>query len=43
MVVWPYFDTNMAQKKDTVTKYACLAQFEAQLGLALSAKENIST
>ena len=29
--------------QNTNTKYACLAQSEAQLGLALSAKENIST
>ena len=43
MVVWRYFDTDMAKTKDTVTKYACLAQFEAQLGLAISAKEKIST
>ena len=43
MVVWPYFDNDMAQTKDTVTKYASLAQFEAHLGLALSAKEKIST
>ena len=34
---------NLAQKEDAVTKYACFAQSEAQLGLPLSAKENIST
>ena len=34
---------NLAQKEDAVTKYACFVQSEAQLGLPLSAKENIST
>ena len=34
---------NLAEKEDAVTKYACLAQSQAQLGLALRAKENIST
>ena len=43
MIVLPNFATNLAQKEDAVTKYACLAKSEAQLGLALSAKENIST
>ena len=37
------FAADLAQKEDTVTKYACLAQLEAQLGLPLSVKENIST
>ena len=33
----------LAKKEDADIKYACLLQSEAQLGLALSAKENIST
>ena len=37
------FAANLAQKEDAGTKYACFVQSEAQLGLALSAKENIST
>ena len=43
MIVLSTFAANLAQKEDTVTKYACLAQSEAQLGLPLSVKENIST
>ena len=43
MIVLSNFAANLAQKEDAVTKYACFAQSEAQLGLALSAKENIST
>ena len=43
MIVYSNFAANLAQKEDAVTKYACLAQSEAQLGLALSAKKNIST
>ena len=43
MLVFPNFAANLAQTEDVVTKYACLAQSEAQLGLALSVKENIST
>ena len=33
----------LALNEDTITKYACLAKSEAQLGLAISAKEIIST
>ena len=43
MIVLFNYTANLAQKKDVVTKYACLAQSEAQLGLPLSVKENIST
>ena len=43
MMVLSNFAANLAQKEYAVTKYVCLAQSEAQLGLALSAKENIST
>ena len=43
MIVLSNFAANLAQKDDAATKYACLAQSEAQLVLALSAKENIST
>ena len=43
MIVLSNFAANLAQKEDAVTNYASLAQSEAQLGLALSAKENIST
>ena len=43
MIVLSNFVANLSQREDTVTKYACLAQSEAQLGLALSGKENIST
>ena len=43
MIVLSNFAANLAHKEDAVTKYACLAVSEAQLGLALSAKENIST
>ena len=43
MIALPNSAANLAQKEDAVTKYACLAQSKAQLGLALSAKENIST
>ena len=43
MIVLLNFAANLAQKEDTATKYACLAQSEAKLGLPLSVKENIST
>ena len=43
MIVLSNLAANLAQKEDAVTKYACFAQSEAQIGLALSAKENIST
>ena len=43
MIVLSNLAANLAQGEDTVTKYACLAQPEGQLCLALSAKENIST
>ena len=43
MIVFSNFAANLALNEDTVTKYACLAVSEAQLGLALSAEENIST
>ena len=43
MIVLSNFAANLAQKGDAVTKYDCLAKSEAQLGLALSVKENIST
>ena len=43
MIVLCNLAANLAQKEDAVTKYACLAQSEAQLDLALSAKGNIST
>ena len=33
---------NLAQKENAVMKYACFAQLEAQLGLSLSARGNIS-
>ena len=42
MIVLSNFAANLAQKEDVVTNYACLAQSVAQLGLALSAKENIA-
>ena len=43
MIVLLNFAVNLALNEDTVTKYACLAESDAKLGLALSAKENIST
>ena len=43
MIVLSNFAANLAQKEDAVTKYAYHAKSEAQLGLALSAKENITT
>ena len=43
MIVLSNLAANLVQTEDAVTKYACLAQSEAQLGLALSGKENIST
>ena len=43
MIVLSNLVANLALYEDTVTKYACLVESEAQLGLALSAKENIST
>ena len=42
MLVFPNFAANLAQTEDVVTKYANLAQSEAQLGLELSAKPKIS-
>ena len=41
MIVLSNLAANLALNEDK--KYACLAESEAQLGLALSAKENIST
>ena len=41
MIASPNFATNLAQTEDVVTKY--LAYSEAQLGLAISAKQKIST
>ena len=43
MIVLCNLAANLAQKEDAVTKYACLAQSEAQIGLPLNVKENIST
>ena len=43
MIVLSNLAANLALNEDTITKYACLTESEAQLGLALSAKENIST
>ena len=43
MIVSSNLAANLAQKEDAVTKYTPLVQSEVQLGLALSAKENIST
>ena len=43
MIVLSNLAANLDEKDAAVTKYACLAQSEAQLGLALSAKEIIST
>ena len=43
MIVLSNLAAHLALNEDTVTKYACLAESEAQLGLALSAMENIST
>ena len=43
MILLSNLAANLVQKEDAVTKYACLAESEAQLGLALRAKENIST
>ena len=43
MIVLSNLAANLAQKEDAVTKYACLAQSEAQLGLSLSVKEKLST
>ena len=43
MIVLFNFAANLTKKEDAVTKYACFAVSEAQIGLALSAKENIST
>ena len=43
MIVLFNYAANLAQKEDAVTKYACLTQSEAQLGLPLSVNENIST
>ena len=43
MIVLFNYAANLAQKEDAVTKDACLTQSEAQHGLPLSVKENIST
>ena len=43
MIVLSNLAANLAQTEDAVTKYACHLQSEAQIGLALSVKENIST
>ena len=43
MLVLPNSAANLAQTEDVVTKYVNLAQSEAQLGLALSAKQKICT
>ena len=43
MIVLFNLAANLALNENTITKYACLAKSEAQLGLALSVKENIST
>ena len=43
MIVLSNLAANLVLNEDTVTKYAFLSVSEAQLGLALSAKENIST
>ena len=43
MIASPNFATNLAQTEDVVTKYADLAQSEAQRGLPLSGKQKIST
>ena len=43
MIVLSNLAANLALNEDTVTNYACLAESEAKLGLALSGKENIST
>ena len=43
MIVLSNLAANLTQKEDAVTKYANLVQSEAQLGLALSDKQKIST
>ena len=43
MIALPNSAANLAQTEDDVTKYADLAQSEAQLGLPLSGKQKIST
>ena len=43
MLVLPNSAANLAQTEDDITKYANLAQSEAQLGLALSGNKKIST
>ena len=43
MIALPNSAANLAQTEDVVTKYANLAQSEAQPGLALSGKQKIST
>ena len=42
MLALPNFAANLDQTEDVVTKYANLAQSEAQLGLPLSGKPKIS-
>ena len=43
MIVLSTFAANLAQKEDAVTKYACFAQSEAQLGLALSQSPEVTS
>ena len=43
MNAWPKFAANFAQTEDVVTKFVNLMRSEAQLGLAISGKQNIST
>ena len=43
MLALHHYAANLAQTEDVVTKYAYLAQSEAQPGLALSGKQKIST
>ena len=43
MIALPNLATNLAQTEDIFSNYALLVQSEAQLGLALSGKQKIST
>ena len=43
MIALPNFAANLAQTEDIISNYAPLVQSEAQLGLALSGKQKIST
>ena len=43
MIALPNLAANLAQTEDVVIKYADIVQSEAQLGLALSGKQKIST